>query len=218
MHNEETEKLREAKENLEAAQVAAQKKLDNELNSMRTQLIFKQHEIEIARRAVPRVPALSQPAGSSQAQRLDAPKTPHKSRVAVSQSLSQRPLAPPPRLSTKGRPPPPGFVNAFVMPPQKKGKEKAHASVIEESQRTREQDLDVSPLSPINIPVNLFSRTQPDEGMEIDESAVSGQTDSIVYPDVDFHMDLADDVKIRQPIADVSRVSQSFDWVNWVSF
>ena len=34
MHNEETEKLWEAKENLEAAQVTAQKKLDNKLNSM----------------------------------------------------------------------------------------------------------------------------------------------------------------------------------------
>jgi hypothetical protein len=173
--------------------------------------------MEVSRRAVLRVPAPSQPAGSSQAQRSDAPKTPHKSRAAVPQSLSQRLVAPPPRLSTKGRPPPPGFVNAFVIPPQKKGKEKAHVSVIEESQRTREQDLDLSPLSPISIPVNVPTRTQLDEGMEIDGSAVSGQTDSIIYPDVDFHMDLADDAKMPQPIADVSRASKSFDWVNWVS-
>lgn len=184
---------------------------------MRTQLIFKQHEIETSRRAVPRAQAPSQPAGSPQAQRSDAPKTPHKSRAAFPQSPSQRPVAPLPRLSTKGRPPPPGFVNAFVMPPQKKGKEKAHASAIEESQRMHEQDLDLSPFSSISIPVNVPTRTQADEGMEIDGSAVSGQTDSIIYPDVDFHMDLADDVKVPQPIADVSRASKSFDWVNWVS-
>jgi hypothetical protein len=172
--------------------------------------------MEASRRAMPRVPAPSQSAGPSQAQRSDAPKTPRKSRAAVSQSPSQRPVAPP-RLSTKGRPAPPGFVNAFVMPPQKKGKEKAHVSTIEESQRTREQDLDLSPLSPISIPVNVPTRTQLDEGMEIDGSAVSGQTDSIIYPDVDFHMDLAHDVKMPQPIADVSRASKFFDWVNWVS-
>ena len=170
------------KENLEAAQAEARTKLENELNNMRTQLIFKQHEIETSRRAMPRVPAPSQPAGSSQAQRLDAPKTPQKSRAAVAQSLSQRPVAPPPRLSTKSRPPPPGFVNAFVMPPQKKGKEKAHTSSIEESQRTREQDLDLSPLSLISIPVNAPTRTQPGDGMEVDGSAVSGQTDSIYIP------------------------------------
>ena len=103
------------------------------------------------------------------------------------------------------------------MPPQKRGKEKARAPAIEESQSTREQDLDLSPLSLVSTPVNVRARTQLDEGMEIDGSAVSGQTDSIIYPDVDFHMDLADDVKMPQPIADISRVSKSFDWVNWVS-
>jgi hypothetical protein len=164
-----------------------------------------------------RVPPPSQPAGSSQAQRSDAPKTPQKSRAAVPQSLSQRPVVPPLRPSTKGPPPPPGFVNAFVVPPQKKGKEKAYASAIGESQRTREQDLDLSQLSHISIPVNIPTHTQADEGMEIDGSAVSGQTDSIIYPDVDFHMDLADDVKMPQPIADLSRASKPFDWVNWVS-
>lgn len=103
------------------------------------------------------------------------------------------------------------------MPPQKKGKEKAHTSAIEESQRTREHDFNLSPFSPINIPVNVPTRTQPDESMEIDGSAVSGQADSILYPDVDFDMDLADEVKMPQPIADVSGASKSFDWVNWVS-
>lgn len=103
------------------------------------------------------------------------------------------------------------------MPQQKKGKEKAHVSAIEESQRTREQDLDLTSLSPASILANVPTRTQLDEGMEIDRSAVSGQTDSIIYPDVDFHMDLAGDVRIPQPIADVSRASKSFDWVNWVS-
>lgn len=170
-----------------------------------------------ARKAVLRIPAPSQPAGSPQAQRLDTPNTPRKPRAAVPQSPSQRLVVPPPRLSTKGRPPPPGFVNAFVMPPQKKGKEKAHALAIEESQRTHEQDLDLSPLSPFSIPVNVPTRTQHDEGMEIDGSALSGQTDSIIYPDVDFQMNLADDVKMPQPISDASRTSKSFDWVNWVS-
>jgi hypothetical protein len=176
--------------------------------------------MESSRRTVLRVPAPSQPAGSSQAQHSDVPKTPRKSRAAVPESLSQRPAAPPPRLSTKGRPPPPGFVNAFVMPPQKRGKEKAHASAIEESQRTRDQDLDLSLLSPFSIPVNVPTSTQLDEGMEIDGSVASGPTDSIIYPDIDFHMDhmdLADDVRMPQPIADVSRASKPFAWVNWVS-
>lgn len=164
-----------------------------------------------------RVPPPSQPAGSSQAQRSDVPKTPHKSRAAVPQGLSQRPAAPPLRPSTKGPPPLPGFVNAFVVPPQKKGKEKAHAPAFGESQRTREQNVDLSQLSTISIPVNISTHTQADEGMEIDGSAVSGQADSIIYPDVDFHMDLPDDVKMPQPIPDVSRSSKPFDWVNWVS-
>ncbi len=92
------------------------------------------------------------------------------------------------------------------MPPQKKGKEKAHPSAIEESERTHEQDLDLSPLSFISGPVNVPTRTQPDEGMEVDGSVVSGLADSILYPELDPRMDLADDAKTPQPIADVSKV------------
>ncbi len=215
-HGEETEKLREARENLEAAQAAVQKELKNELDSLRTQLIFKQHEIETSRRAAPRVTVPSQPAGSPKTQRSDTPKTPHKPRATIPQGLSQRPAAPPPRPSTKARPTLPGFVNAFVMPSQRKNKEKVHTSAIEETQGPREQDLVLSPLLPISGPVKTHTQAQPDEGMEVDGGDVGGQTDSIIYSEVDFHMDLADDVKTPQPIADVSRASKSFDWVNWV--
>jgi len=102
------------------------------------------------------------------------------------------------------------------MPPQKKGKEKAHPSAIEESERTHEQVLDLSPLSFISGPVNVPTRTQPDEGMEVDGSVVSGLADSILYPELDPRMDLADDAKTPQPIADVSKVFKAFNWVNWV--
>ncbi|KAH9985577.1 hypothetical protein BJV77DRAFT_1031962 [Russula vinacea] len=210
-HNEETEKLREAKENLKTAQVTAQKQQEAELESLRTQLIFKQHEIEASRRAVPRVPAPSQPAGLSQTQRSDVPRTPHSLHVAIPDCQSPRPVAPPPRLS-KARPPPPGFVNAFALPLQKKNKGKARASVLEESRRTHEQDLDLPPLSPIGAPAKALAYSQPDEGMEID----GGQAGGTTYPEVDFHMDLANDVKMPQPVAEVLRASKSFDWVNWM--
>ena len=202
---------------MKAAQVEAQKKQEAEIESLRTQLIFKQHEIEASRKAVPRVPAPSQPVGSPKTQPSDLPRTPHKVRVAVPQSLSQRPVAPPPRLS-KARPLLPGFVNAFAVSPQKKGKGKGkvHVSVIEESQRIREQDLDPPPLSPIGAPVRTLAHSQPDEGMEIDGGEVGGQADGTIYPEADFHMDLADGVKTPQPVADVLRASKSFDWVNWV--
>ena len=51
-HNEETAKLRAAKESLEAAQVAAQKKQEAELERLRTQLVFKQLEMGSSRKAV----------------------------------------------------------------------------------------------------------------------------------------------------------------------
>ena len=202
---------------MKAAQVEAQKKQDAEIESLRTQLIFKQHEIEASRKAVPRVPVSSQPFGSPKTQRLDLPRTPHSHHVGVSQSLSQRPVVPPPRVS-KSRPLLPGFVNAFAMSPQKKdkGKGKARASVIQESQRTREQDLDPPPLSPIGVPVGALAHSQLDDGMEIDGGDVGGQAGGTTYPETDFHMDLADGVKTPQPIAEVLRTSKSFDWVNWV--
>lgn len=211
------EKLREAKENLEAAQVTARKKQDAELESLRTQLIFKQHEIEASRRAVPRVPLPSQPAGSPQRQRSELPRTPHKSHVAALQGLSQRPAAPPPRLSN-ARPQLPGFVNAFAMSSPKKSKGKARASVIEESQRTLDWDLDPPPLSPIRGSVKAPAHSQLDEGMEIDGGEDGGQAGSTTYPEAEFHMDVADDVKPPQPIAqvDVLKASKSFDWVSWV--
>jgi hypothetical protein len=100
----------------------------------------------------------------------------------------------------------------------KKGKGKVTASKIEDSQRTLDWELDPPPLSPINAPVKAPAYPQPDEGMEIDGGEVGGQGGSATYPEADFQMDLADDVKPPQPIAqaDVSRASKSFDWVNWV--
>jgi hypothetical protein len=86
--------------------------------------------------------------------------------------------------------------------------------VLEESRRTREQDLDPPPLSPVRVPVKALAYSQPDEGMEID----GGQAGGTTYPEVDFHMDLVDDVTMPQPVAEVLRASKSFDWVNWVCF
>ena len=50
-HNEETPKLRAAKESLEATQITAWKKQEAELERPRTQPSFKQHEIEASRKA-----------------------------------------------------------------------------------------------------------------------------------------------------------------------
>jgi hypothetical protein len=102
------------------------------------------------------------------------------------------------------------------VPPQKKDKGKARASVLEESQRTREQDLDLPPLSPIRVSVKVPAHLQFDQSMEIDGGEVGGQAVGTTYPEVDFHMDLADDVKPPQPVAEVLKASKSFDWVNWV--
>ena len=200
---------------MKAAQVEAQKKQEAEIESLRTQLIFKQHEIEASRKAMPRAP-VSSPVGSPKTQRSDLPRTPHSHHVAVFQGLSQRPVVPPPRVS-KSRPLLPGFVNAFAKSPQKKdkGKGKAHVSVIE-SQRTHEQDLDPPLPSPFGFPVRALAHSQADEGMYIDGGEVGGQAGGTTYPDADFHMDLADGVKTPQPIAEVLRASKPFDWVNWV--
>jgi len=191
---------------LEAAQVAAQKQQEAELERLRTQLLFKQHEIEASRRAAPRAPVPTQPTGSPPTQRSDVPRTPRSHNVAAPQSLSpQRPVALPPRVS-KARPPPPGFVNAFVIPPPKNSEGKAPASVFE-------QDLDPPPLWPHSGPVTVPSHAHADEAMEIDRDEVDGQ---VAYSEVDFHVDLAGEVKTMEPNTSFSKGVQPFDWVGWV--
>ena len=200
MHNEETAKLRAAKESLEAAQVAAQKKQEAELERLRTQLVFKQLEMESSRKAAPpRVPAPSQAlASSSQLPRWDVPSTPR---------LQRRPLAAQsPSPNHRKRPaskaphaPLPGFVNDFAIPPAKKAKAtvRAHAS---QSQVIREWDLGPLP------------RTQVDEHMD---QYGDGQAD---HPELDLHMDLDDDVRAPQPlhVASSLRTAKPFDWLGWV--
>ncbi|KAH9977475.1 hypothetical protein BJV74DRAFT_888454 [Russula compacta] len=215
-HIDETDKLREAKEALEAAQVAAQKKQEAELERLRTQLMFKQHEIEASRRAAPRAPVPSQLVGYSQTQRSDVPRTPRRHPAADPQSPSpQRPLPAPPRLS-KTRPLLPGFVNAFTVPSPKKGKGTVHTSVFEQRQRTREHALDPPPLSPPRGPVRAHTHPEPDEGMEVDGDEVGGQATGATHLEVDFHMDLADGAKTPQPISGFSKATTPFDWVNWM--
>lgn len=211
-HNEETAKLRVAKENLEAAQVAAQKKQEAELERLRTQLVFKQHEIEASRKAVPRAPPSSQAPAPSQMPRWDVPSTPRRQqhRPPAAQSPSphhhQKRSAPGP---SKVRAALPGFVNAFAMPPPKKAKgtARAHASHFEPSQGMRERDLDSPP------------RTQTDEYMEVDRHYGGSQVGIIAdYPEVDLYMDLGDDVRAPQPrhVASSSRAAKPFDWLGWM--
>jgi len=193
---------------LEAAQVAAQKKQEAELERLRTQLVFKQHEIEASRRTAPRAPVPSQFSGSTQPQRLDVPSTPRSHHVTASQNLSPlQPVAAPPRVS-KARPPPPGFVNAFVMPPSKNSKGRAPDSVSE-----RDQD---PPPHPHGGPVEASTQAPPDEEMEIDKDEVVGQAANTTYSEVDFYMDVVDDLKTPQPNASFSKAVEPFDWVGWV--
>jgi hypothetical protein len=193
---------------LEAAQVAAQKKQEAELERLRTQLVFKQHEIEASRRTAPRAPAPSQFTGSTQPQRLDVPSTPRNHHVTASQNLFPLiPVAAPPRVS-KGHPPLPGFVNAFVMP--KNGKGKGPDSVPEQ-----DQDL---PLHPHGDPMKASTQAPPDEEMEIDKDEVGGQAANTTYSEADFHMDVADDLKTPQLNVGFSKTKtvEPFDWVGWV--
>jgi hypothetical protein len=182
----------------------ARKVQEDELERLRTQLVFKQHEIEASRRAAPRAPAPSQFAGPTQLNRSDVPSTPRSHHVTASPNLSpQRPVAAPSRIS-KVHPPPPGFVNAFVIPPSK-NKGKVTASISE-------QDQD-SPLSPHGGPVKAPTRPPPDEEMDIDRG---GQAADTTYSEVDLHMDVADDIKTPQPNDSCSKVVEPFDWVGWV--
>lgn len=201
---------------MEAAQVAAQKKQEAELERLRTQLVFKQHEIEASRRPAPRAPVPSQPAGYSQTQRSDVPRTPRRHPVADPQSPSpQRPLPVPPRIS-KMRPLLPGFVNAFTVPSPKKGKQTVHTLAFEQRQKTREQALDPPALSPSRGSVRAHTHPQSDEGMEIDADELGGQATVSTHPEVDFHMDSADGAKTPQLISSFSKATTPFDWVNWV--
>ncbi|KAH9963738.1 hypothetical protein BC827DRAFT_85693 [Russula dissimulans] len=214
-HNDETEKLREAKEKLEAAQVATQKQQEAELERLRTQLKFKQHEIEASCRAVSRAPIPSQLAASPQTQRSGALRTPGHY-VADPQSPSpQRPAVQPLRLS-KARPLPAGFVNTFILPHPKRGKGKVHPSTSEQSRRLREQDLDPLFSSSSGL-VKAPTYTQSDEDMEIDRDQVGGQTTTNTYnPDVDFYMHPADEATTPQPMANFLKSAEPFDWVGWM--
>jgi hypothetical protein len=190
---------------LEAARVAAQKKQEAELERLRTQLVFKQHEIEASRRAAPRAPAPSQLTSSTQPQRSDVSSTPRGPRVTTSQNISpQQPLVAP-RVS-KSRPTLPGFVNAFAMPPSKN--RNAPASVSEQDQDP--------PLSPHGGPANAPTQPLPDEEMEVDRDDVGDQAAITTYSEVDLPMDVTDDVTTPQPNAICSKIVEPFDWVGWV--
>ncbi|KAI9453156.1 hypothetical protein BJY52DRAFT_1189808 [Lactarius psammicola] len=210
-HNEETAKLRAAKENLEAAQVAAQKKQEAELERLRTQLVFKQHEMEASRKAVPRAPALSQAPASSQMPRWDVPSTPRRHhRPPSTQSPSPHHQKRSASGSSKmgGAPKLPGFVNDFAMAPLKKAKgtARAYTSHFEQSQGMRERDLDPP-------------RTQIEEHMEVDRHyGDSSQVGVADHYEVDLHMDSGDDVKALQPqhVAGSSRTAKPFDWLGWM--
>ncbi|KAI0260883.1 hypothetical protein BC834DRAFT_503632 [Gloeopeniophorella convolvens] len=210
VHNEETAKLRAAKESLEAAQLAAQKKQEAELERLRTQLVFKQHEIEASRRAVPRLPASSQAPTSSQIPRFDTgPITPRRPHNAGAQTPSPvRPQKPPARPS-KSRSALPGFVNAFA-PPPKKDPGRARVPLFEQSQRTRERDAEPPPLSPPSSPVRAPARTQADDSMDVDaDSGPFGGFDS----DHGFHVSPNNDIKKDLPTVPPSKSPISFDWI-----
>ncbi len=49
--------------------------------------------------------------------------------------------------------------------------------------------------------------------MEIDRDEVDGQ---VAYSEVDFHVDLAGEVKTMEPNTSFSKGVQPFDWVGWV--
>ena len=206
-----------AKENLAAAQVVAQKKQDAELERLRTQLVFKQHELEASRMAAPRAPASPQATVASQTHRSDALATPSRHHAAAQSSSPLQPVAPAPPPKTR---PLPGFVNTFAMPLPKKGKGKARTSLFEASQGTRERDWDWDPppSSPPGSPTRALMRTKVDVRMEVDKDVVGGQAGVTTYPEVDFHMDLVDDDRTSGPIACSSRFAKPFDWVGWVCF
>ena len=208
MHNEETAKLRAAKESLEAAQVVAQKKQEAELERLRTQLVFKQHEMESTRKAaVSRapVPAPSQaPALSQQLPRWDVPRTPRRQHrpPAAQQSPSS------PHLHHQKRPASkaqhhvmlPGFVNDFAVPlAAKKGKGvAARAHHTSQNQRMRERDL---------VPQLPPSRIQIDERMDYGDGQPT---------EIDFHMDFGDEFRAPRLQHVDGGTARPFDWLGWV--
>ena len=208
VHNEETAKLRAAKESLEAAQVAAQKKQEAELERLRTQLVFKQHEMESSRKAAvsraPVPPAPSQaPAPSQQVPRWDVPRTPrrqHRPPAAAQQSPSpHRPKRPASKAQQHVLLP--GFVNDFVMPlAAKKGKGIARAHHASQNQGMRERDL---------VPQLPPPRTQIDEHMDYGDGQPT---------EIDFHMDFGDDFRAPRPQHVAGGTARPFDWLGWVRF
>ena len=208
VHNEETAKLRAAKESLEAAQVAAQKKQEAELERLRTQLVFKQHEMESSRKAavsrapVPIAPSQA-PAPSQQVPRWDVPRTPrrqHRPPAAAQQSPSpHRPKRPASKAQQHVLLP--GFVNDFAVPlAAKKGKGIARAHHASQNQGMRERDL---------VPQLPPPRTQIDEHMDYGDGLPT---------EIDFHMDFGDDFRAPRQQHVAGGTARPFDWLGWVRF
>lgn len=200
-----------AKENLEATQIVAQKKQDAELERLRTQLIFKQHELEASRRAAPRTSVPSQATVSSQIHHPDVPVT-HTAAQNPSPRRSVKLASHPP----KPHPPLPGFVNAFAIPPPKKGKEKAHIYPLERSQDVHEGNWDLPLPSPSSSPTRAPLRTKADERIENDRDEFDGQAGVTTHPDVDYRMEPVDDERTLGHIPGPSRSVKPFDWLGWV--
>ena len=208
VHNEETAKLRAAKESLEAAQVAAQKKQEAELERLRTQLVFKQHEMESSRKAavsrapVPIAPSQA-PAPSQQVPRWDVPRTPrrqHRPPAAGQQSPSPHY---PKRPASKAQQHVllPGFVNDFAVPlAAKKGKGIARTHHASQNQGMRERDL---------VPQFPPPRTQIDEHMDYGDGQPT---------EIDFHMDFGDDFRAPRQQHVAGGTARPFDWLGWVRF
>ena len=94
------------------------------------------------------------------------------------------------------------------MPPSKNSKGRAPDSVSE-----RDQD---PPPHPHGGPVEASTQAPPDEEMEIDKDEVVGQAANTTYSEVDFYMDVVDDLKTPQPNASCWKAVEPFDWVGWV--
>ncbi|KAI0311901.1 hypothetical protein OF83DRAFT_708942 [Amylostereum chailletii] len=239
-HRLEQEKLRTAKDALEASQAEAAKRHHEEVERLKTQMIFKQHEMNTTTRLAPTSARAQRKTGvefspapvpmSSQMRSWNASagpsvcKTPSKLRFLPGSQV-QAPGSPSRRKVNMPAPPDkklPGFVNAFLpsspgkrrestQPAQTPRKDKGKAPATFVEATQSQWETDAVPPSPPSSPMRPPRSQRPRvQAMDIDDEDSQGGSKADVSMDV-F------DAETEREVKDSSRdeVTPSA-WLSWL--
>ncbi|KAI0058009.1 hypothetical protein BV25DRAFT_1325805 [Artomyces pyxidatus] len=219
MHRLEEAKLRSAKEKLEAAQAEMHQKQQQELELLRTQLVFKKHEYETSthksalavhssvRKAGGDFPSTQAPM-SSQIRRWNQPDA-GPSRHTKRSPIRMAPLVAPhsPRSQRKAKPVPPappakknaalpGFVNAFASasprPPVSRYQDKGKGKERVSFLETSQWDIDNNALPPPSPPSSPTRPRKPSQKIRPAAMEIDQPeiADMSVDPEVSISMDV----------------------------